>query len=92
MHAVFRQALWLTTLLLVSGAGAAQEDDAASDYQNQIGPVDSPAGAAGSGTEEREGQKEDIVDRVLDPVDEAVADINRKINKEDDRETGRIGK
>ncbi|GEM_PF-3757843 len=77
--------------LLAAGVHAAQADSAASDYQNQIGPSDSPAGAAASNTGKRQGQKEDILDRAFTPFDDAVSDINRTINKKGDDKAGDPG-
>ena len=81
-----KSAAALLLLLLVSGVYATQEESGASDYQNQIRPADLPAGAATSDAGKEEGQKEDILDRAFEPLDKAVSDINKTINKEGDGE------
>jgi len=72
----------------------------AGEASGKSGPADSTASAevdadsvADIGPDDAEtplvvppakGQKEDIIDRVFSPLDDAVTDINRDINKKDD--------
>ena len=46
--------------------------------------TDVPAGDAAPGVQQKEGKHEDLLDRVFSPLDDAVSDINRDINKDDD--------
>jgi|GEM_PF-2629265 len=45
--------------------------------------VDAPAAAAAPAEEQTDAKPDDIVDRILSPLDDAVSDINRDLNKGD---------
>jgi hypothetical protein len=47
-------------------------------------PVDNAASETPPVTTEADEKHEDIVDKIFSPLDDAVSDINRDINKEDD--------
>jgi len=46
-------------------------------------PADASASAATPGEEQTDAKPDDIIDRVLSPLDNAVSDINRDLNKGD---------
>ena len=63
-------AAWLSTLVACTPAAV---DESAPD--NPRGAAPAPAGAAA------DAQPTDIIDRILSPLDDAVTDINRDLNK-----------
>ena len=46
-------------------------------------PADAPATSAAPVEEQTDAKPDDIVDRIFEPLDDAVSDINRDINKND---------
>jgi len=60
---------------------------AVSAVENAPGDAGSPGGPAGDAApdeQQNEGKHEDFLDRVFSPLDDAVSDINRDMNKGDD--------
>jgi hypothetical protein len=69
-------ALWLCLLV---ACAPAKVDETGGNAE----PADTAAAAPASGEEQTEEKPTDIIDRMFSPLDTAVDDINRDLNKDD---------